>query len=146
MTIVLLQIFSHKRETSWALDSHSCLLSLDPHEISLNIDMKIIRPVNFSGFTLNLDDNSWTLLQICNVMNPGKMFHLNSNGTPSTLSKFLHSSDLLNYVNLSSHVMFDYGFSCILPKHNTESENTYTLTRERLTTSSSPIKNKYFHE
>ena len=37
------------------------LLSLDPHEMSLNIDMKMIRPLNFSGATLNLDSNSWTM-------------------------------------------------------------------------------------
>ena len=37
------------REMSLAFDSHSKLLSLDPHEMSLNIDMKIILPVNFSG-------------------------------------------------------------------------------------------------
>ena len=49
------------RETSRAFDSHSFLLSLDHHEMSLNIDMKMIRPVNFSGVTLNLDSSSWTL-------------------------------------------------------------------------------------
>ena len=32
-----------------------------------------IRPVNFSGVTPNLDSNSWTLWQSCNVVNPGKI-------------------------------------------------------------------------
>ena len=41
--------------------------------MSLNIDMKMIRPVNFSGVTLNLNSNSRTLLQSCNVVNPGKI-------------------------------------------------------------------------
>ena len=50
--------------------------------LSLNMDMKIIRPVNFSGVTLNLDKNSWTLVQSCNVVNPGKIFHSNSIGSP----------------------------------------------------------------
>ena len=46
------------RETRLAFDSHSTSLSLDPHEMSLNIEMKIIRPVNLSGVTLNLNNNS----------------------------------------------------------------------------------------
>ena len=61
--------------------------------MSLNIDMKMIRPVNFSGVTLNLDMNSWTLLQSCNVVNPGKMFHSNSIGSPSIVSKALYSGE-----------------------------------------------------
>ena len=92
--------------------------------MSLNIDMKTIRPVNFSGSTLNFDSNSWTFLQSCNVVNPGKIFHSNSICSPSILSKALYSGELLNHVNLSSHAIFDYGFSFIFPRHNTESENT----------------------
>ena len=40
--------------------------------MSLNIDMKMIRPVKSSGSVLTFDKNSWTLLQSCNVVNPGK--------------------------------------------------------------------------
>ena len=69
-----------------ALDSPSCSLSSDLHEMSLNIDMKMLRPVNFSGVTLNLDSNSWTLWQSCTVENPGNMFHSDSIGSPSILS------------------------------------------------------------
>ena len=75
--------------------------------MSLNIDKKKIRPLNFSGVTLNLDSNSWTLWQSCNVVNPGKIFHSNSVGSPSILSKALCSDELLNHVNLSSHAIFD---------------------------------------
>ena len=135
-----------KRETSWAFDLHSFSLSFDPHQMSLNIDMKMIRPVNFSGVTLNLDSNSWTSWLSCNVVNPGKIFHSNSIGSPSILSKVLYSGELLNHSNLSSHAMFDRGFSFIFPRHNTESENTLTFVRWRLMTCSSPIKDKYFHE
>ena len=78
--------------------------------MSLNIDMKIIRPVNLSGVTLHLDSNSWTLLQSCNVVNPGKIFDSNSIGSPSTVSKALSFGELLSHVNLSSHAMFDCGF------------------------------------
>ena len=67
MTIVLLRIFFAKRETSGACDSHSFLLSSDPSEMSLNIDMKMIRPFNFSGVTLNLDSNSWTVAELQRV-------------------------------------------------------------------------------
>ena len=114
--------------------------------MSLNINMKIIRAVHFSGSTLNLNNNSWTFLQSCNVVNPGKIFHSNSIGSPSILSKTLYSGELLNHVNLSSHVMLDCGFSFIFPRHNTESENTWTLVCKRLMISSSPTKDKYFHE
>ena len=75
--------------------------------MSLNIDMKMIRPVKFSGVTLNLDSNSWTLWQSCHVVNPGKRFHSNSIGSPSILSRVLYSDELLNHVNLSSHAIFD---------------------------------------
>ena len=92
--------------------------------MSLNIDMKMIRPINFSGVMLNLENNSWTLWLSCNVVNPGKIFHSNSIGSPSILSKVLYSGELLNHANLSSHAVFARGFSCILPRHNTESENT----------------------
>ena len=103
MTFVLLKIFSHKEKRAEHLIRILFLLSLDLHEMSLNIDMKIIRPVNFSGVTLNLDSNSWTLLQSCNVVSPGKIFHSNSIGSPSIVSKVLYSDELLNHVNLSSH-------------------------------------------
>ena len=101
MTIVLFQICVQieKRVEHSTRIIFFCLLT---HEMSLNIDMKIIRPVNVSGSTLNLDSNSWTLLQSCNVVNPGKIFISNSMGSPSILSKALYS-ELLNHVNLSSH-------------------------------------------
>ena len=77
--------------------------------MSLNIDMKIIRPVNFFGSSLNLDSNSWTSRTSCNVVNPEKIFHSNSIGSPSMLSKALYSGELLNHVNLSSHAILDCG-------------------------------------
>ena len=68
-------------------------LSSDPYEMSLNIDMKIIRLVNSSGCMLNLDKYSWTLLQRCNVVTPGK----SSTRIPLAhrqLSKALYSDEL----------------------------------------------------
>ena len=92
--------------------------------MSLNIDMKMIRPVNSSGFSFIFDRNSWTLLQGCNVVNPGKIFHTNSIGSPSIVSKVLYSDELLNQLNFSAQTVFDCGFSFIFPKQNTEDENT----------------------
>ena len=105
--------------------------------MSLNIDMKRIRPVKSSVSMLIFDRNSWTLLQSCKVVNPWKIFHSNSIGSPSIVSKALYSGKLLNHVNLSSQAEFDCGFSFILPRHNTESEITQTFVCKRLMTSSS---------
>ena len=71
--------------------------------MSLNIDMKIIRPEKSCGSMLIFDRNSWALLQSCNVVNPGKIFHSKSIGSPSIVSKALYSDELLNHINLSSH-------------------------------------------
>ena len=49
---------------------HSCSLSVDPHVMPLNIDMKMIRPWNCSG-SLIFFMNSW-ILSTCSVVNPGK--------------------------------------------------------------------------
>ena len=106
-----------KRETRLAFDMHSFSLSLDPQEMSLNIDMKIILPVKFSGVSPNFNNKLLTSSLSCNVLNPGKIFHSKSIGSPSILSKFLYSGDDLNHPNLSSHASFDGGFSCILPRH-----------------------------
>ena len=78
--------------------------------MSFNIEMKMIRPVNSSGFSLIFDRKSWTLLQSCNVVIPGKIFHSNSIGSPSIVSKALYCGELLNHVNLSSQTVFDCGF------------------------------------
>ena len=53
-----------------------------------------------------------------------KIFHSNSIGSPSIASKDLYCGELLNHVNLSSQKVFDCGFWCAFPRHNTESENT----------------------
>ena len=80
------------------------------------------------------------------MVNPGKIFHSTSIGSPSILSKALYSGELLNHVHLSSHAMFDFGFSFIFPRHNTESENMSTFACERLMISSSLTRDICFHE
>ena len=77
------------RETRLAFDMHSFSLSLDPQEMSLKIDMNIIRPVKFSGVSPNLNSKLLTSSLSCNALNPGKIFHSNSFGSPSILSKLL---------------------------------------------------------
>ena len=94
---------------SVALAMHSRSLSSDPHMISLNIDMKIIRPWKCSGSPI-LVMNSWTLSTSCNVVNPGKIFHSNSIGSPSIVSKVLYCGESLNQLNFSSQTVFDAGF------------------------------------
>ena len=54
------------RETRLAFDSHSFALSLDPQEMSLNIDMNKILPVKFSGVSPNLNSKLLTSLLSCN--------------------------------------------------------------------------------
>ena len=117
MTINLLQISSHKGKEFEYLIRILFLLSLDPREMSLNIDIKIIRRVIFSDTTLNLDSNSWTSVQSSNV-------GMNSVDSSPILSNTMYSEELLKYFNLSSHTMFDFGLSFLFSRHNTESEKS----------------------
>ena len=48
-----------------------------------------ILPVKFSGVSSNLNSKLLTSSLSCNVLNPRKIFHSNSIGSPSILSKFL---------------------------------------------------------
>ena len=77
------------KDTSLAFAKHSFSLSFFPQEMSLDSDMNIILLVNFSGVSPNLLSKLLAWSQSCNVLNPGKMFHSNSVGSPSILSKFV---------------------------------------------------------
>ena len=147
MTIILLPNLLENGETSWAFDSHSILLSFDPQEISLNIDMKKNFLVKFSGVSPDLNNNSWTSWLSCNVLNLGKIFHSNSIGSPSIMSKVLYSGEffeplqslfpcsvwlrVLVYLTKTQYRIWKYVDFCAL---------------ETLMTCSSPIREKYFHE
>ena len=78
--------------------------------MSLNIDMKIIRLVNSFGSVLIFDRNSWTSRTSCNVVKPGKIFHSNSIGSPSIVSKVMCFDELLDQLNCSSQTVFDARF------------------------------------
>ena len=101
---------------------------------------------NVVGVSPNLNSKLLTSSLSCNVLNPGKMIHSNSIGSPSILWKFLYSGEVLNHSQSLFHASFDWGFSRIFPWHNTESEKTQTFVRWRLMTLSSPINDRYFHE
>ena len=89
------------RDTNLAFARHSFSLSFVPHEMSLNIDINRILPVKFSGVSSNLNSKRLTSSLSCNVLNPGKIFHSNSIGSPSILSKFLYFEEDFNHPNLS---------------------------------------------
>ena len=112
------------RVTRLAFDRHSFSLSLDPQDISLNIVINIILLVKFSGVSPNLNSKHLTSSLSCNVLSPVNVFHSKSIGSPSILSKFLYSGDDLSHPNLCSHASFDWVFSCMLPRHNTEYDKT----------------------
>ena len=97
------------RDTSVALAIHSVSLSLFHHMISLNIDMKIIRPWNCSGSPILLM-SFWTSWTSSNVVNPGKIFHSNSIGSPSIVSSVLYCDESLNQSSSRFKAVFDVGF------------------------------------
>ena len=82
-------LFASTLMTTLAFAKHSSLLPFLSQEMSLNIDIKRILPVKVSGVSPKLLRRSVTLPQSCNVVNPGKMFHSNSVGSPLIPSKSL---------------------------------------------------------
>ena len=72
MTIFTVKIFSHKSKHVWRLIRIPVRCLQIPWDVVENIDMKMIRPVKSCGSSLIFDRRYWTLLQSCNVVNPGK--------------------------------------------------------------------------
>ena len=102
MTIFLVKIFLHTKKRAEHLIRILFIVFRSPRDVvehrhEDNPSCEIL------WFPLNFDSNSWTLLQSCNVVNPKKIFHSNSIGSPSILSRVLYPGELLNHVNLSSH-------------------------------------------
>ena len=77
-----IQSFFASTLTTPPFAKHSSLLPFLSQEMSLNIDKKRILPVKVSGVSPKSLSRSLTLPQSCNVVNPGKMFHSNSVGSP----------------------------------------------------------------
>ena len=124
MTIVLLQISLHKEKRVEHLIRILFIVFRSPWDVVEHRHedhpshwlFLVLRSILTVTFGLRL--------QSCSVVNPGKIFHSNSIGSPSIASKVLYCDELLNHFNLSSHAMFGFGFSFTFPRHNTESENT----------------------
>ena len=68
--------------TTLAFAKHSSLLPFLSQEMSLNIDINRILPVKVSGVCPKSLNRSLTLPQSFYVVNPGKIFHSNSVGSP----------------------------------------------------------------
>ena len=71
------------------------------HEDNSSLELRWV-----AHFVLNL----WTSWTSCNVVNPGKIFHSNSIGSPSIVSKVLCCDESLNHSNCRSQTVFDVGF------------------------------------
>ena len=123
----LIPNFFASMETTSAFAGHYFSLSFDPQEVSLNIDIKRILPVKFSGVSPNLNSKCLTSWLSCNLLNPVKIFRSNAIGSPSIMSKFQLTRDDLNHPNLCFHASFDWEFSKIFPRHNRESEKDVHL-------------------
>ena len=133
MTIVMLQFFLHMEKTRLH------------HEMSLNIDMKIILPVKFSGVSFNLKCNSLTSWLSCNVLNPRKNIPLEFHWLAVNsvqVSVFLRCVEPLHSLFPCSVWL---GVSRVSYQDTTQNlKKTQAFVRWRLMTCS--IKDKYFHE
>ena len=116
-------LFANK-DTSVALAIHSRSLSSDPHEMSLNIDMKMIRPVNYSDFSLFL---TWTRGRCCRAamwwilwIIPLEFHRLSVNCVQSSVLWWIFEPTQLLFPNST----LDAGFWFTFPRYSTESENT----------------------
>ena len=69
--------------TDSAFLNHSSLLPFLSQEMSLNIDINRILLVKVAGVCPKSLRRSLILPQSCNVVNPGKIFHSSSVGSPS---------------------------------------------------------------
>ena len=101
-------LFANK-DTSVTLAIHSLSLSAVLQMMSLNIDMKIIRPWNCAGSPI-LFMNSWTFVDELQCGESWETFHSNSIGSPSIVFKVLYCGESLNQLNCSSQTVFDAGF------------------------------------
>ena len=84
--------------------------------MSLNIRYEDDPSSDFSGSTLMFGKKSWTLVAELQCGESWEIFHSNSSGSPSIVSKALYCDELLNNVDVSSQTMFDSAFSLIFPK------------------------------
>ena len=124
MTFVLFHIFLHTEKQVWHSPGILFSLSFDPQEMSLNIDIIMILHVKFSGVSSNVNNKLLTSSLSCNVLYLGKYSARIPVAHRRFCQSFCNFEEDFNHPNLCSHVSFDWWFSRILPRQNTESEKT----------------------
>ena len=87
----------------------------------------MMRPVNSSGSHWISPIIFWICQRMFNVVNPGKFFHSNSIGSPSSWPNFLYRAIVVNHPICSFHFLAASVDSLSFPRHHTESENTWTF-------------------
>ena len=105
-------------------NAHFCVSVASPYNV---IVMKMIRPVNCSGSHRISPIIFWISARICNVVHPGWVCHSNSIGSPSTRSNSRYWRLTVVHSIFSCHASVALVYSYILPRQNTESENTKAL-------------------
>ena len=79
------------------------------HQHKQNSSCEILWCLAYSGVSPNLNSKLLTSSLSCNVLNPWKIFHSNSIGSPSILSKFLYVGEDFNHPNLCFQASLDSG-------------------------------------
>ena len=95
---------------------HNSSFPFSQHAMSLNIDIKMIRPWNYPGSHCTSVIMSWISSRIPNVVNPVNFSHSNSMGSPSIRFNSRHWDEFIKQSTCSFHVF--EGCSLILAMHN----------------------------
>ena len=102
--------------------------------ISLSIEMKIIRSVNFSGSMFRFCKSFGISWRVCGGVNLGKMFHSKSIATPSIPSNNSRQEADKQFFHLTVPSCNCFILSPHLPRHSAESEQTRTFASVHLIT------------
>ena len=108
--------------TIWEFATHISSCPFSHRTMSLYIGMKIVLPVSCSGSLCISVIIFWISVRICNEVNPGKIFHSNSIGSPSIRSNARFWDEFINRSIFSFHEIARV--LGILSMRNTDSENT----------------------
>ena len=92
--------------------------------MSLNIDMKVIRPVKFSGVSPNINSNSLTSCLSCNVLNPGKY----STRIPLARRQFCPSSSIPEMFWITT---ISVPMQCLIGSSRVSYQAQYRLTKKK---------------
>ena len=105
--VSIVKIWGILFDLPWS-NSTKTSLSFFSRTMSLNIDMKIIRSLIFSGVMFFPCKSAWILWRMSNALAPGKIFHSKSIGSPSNPLQF---SEDMTYLQ-SWHLIIP-PFDCI---------------------------------